>query len=125
LAQLEEDGDPVALAKVLKVRFDQVFAGDLEQVGVLLRLEDVEMLVGGLRVDPVVIRIGDPGERGPRAGDVAVLAQEPADRAAARGMLEGPDRSLEDHAIETRVVEADSVTMVLQKAIHGGPPRGV
>src|SRR5437660_2512720 len=112
-AQLEDDGDPFALPEVLKVWLDQVFAFDLEQVGVLLRLEDVEMLVGGVLVDPVVIVVGDPGESGPRTGDLAFLTQEPADSAAAGGVLEGTNHAIEDNAIETRVFEADIVAVVL------------
>jgi hypothetical protein len=49
---------------------------------------------------------------------VAVLVEEANDH---RRLLHGLNDSVEQHTIETRVLKADALLVVLDERVHGGP----
>jgi hypothetical protein len=68
---------------------------------------------------------GNPGESSACGFDLTLGSQKPTDRAGALGVHEPHDTTLENHAIKTGVAEQDGIAMMMKKAVHGGPPRGV
>ena len=117
LTALQDDGNPRLVAQLLIIRLNPILAANL------FRLNYHQARLLGVSGQPLVVLPGHFGEIGSVQGfDVTLVAQKPHDGATARSMKLW-HQAVADDTIKTRVAKADQVAMMLDKAVHGGPPR--